>query len=139
MTQGDIEPLRDICYCLGISSLITRQEGNHKIVSTFQRQISYTWAAITQIHHSKILVKPTLSVKCAYNLPKTFKCYCLDLQPKKLLIIDILHCAFRNIIQQYYKTNSQTPLTNLIDIFFYNIWILEYHIHYCESAFKCPN
>ena len=37
MTQGDIEPLRDICYCLGISSLITRQGNNIMFERTSQK------------------------------------------------------------------------------------------------------
>ncbi len=35
MSQQDIEPLREICYCLGISSLITRLD-DVKLTISFQ-------------------------------------------------------------------------------------------------------
>jgi hypothetical protein len=40
MSQKDIEPLREICYCLGISSLITRLD-DVKLTISFQVGLTF--------------------------------------------------------------------------------------------------
>lgn len=60
MTQGDIEPLRDICYCLGINSLISRLD-EVKLTISFQSIPSYD----TQIPHVQTQVKAT---ECSSSL-----------------------------------------------------------------------